>query len=88
MRSECRAFSEEDLDSAVCESFTSANMKLNEYLYRRVNPEDAVNACSEAAKCTAVPASPGALSAWRRPLRRTIPRIDAPLIVRAFFSSV
>lgn len=45
MRSECRAFSEEDLDSAVRESFTSANMKLNEYLYRyrRVDPEDAVS---------------------------------------------
>ena len=54
-------FSEEDLDSAVRESFTSANMKHNEYLYRRVDHEDAVSACSGAAKCTAVPASPCAL---------------------------
>jgi UDP-glucose 4-epimerase len=40
-----RFFPEEDLDEAVRAAFPSDNRKVNEYLHRRVDLEDAVNAC-------------------------------------------
>jgi UDP-glucose 4-epimerase len=45
-----RFFPEEDDDSAVRETFSDANAKLNEFLYRRVEIEDVVSAHLLAAK--------------------------------------
>ena len=39
-----RFFPEEDDDSAIASSYTDANAKANEYLYRRVDTEDVVSA--------------------------------------------
>jgi nucleoside-diphosphate-sugar epimerase len=45
-----RFFPEEDDDRAVREAYADDNIKANEYLYRRVDLEDAVSACLLAAK--------------------------------------
>ena len=45
-----RFFPEEDLDEAVRAAYPSDNMKVNEYLYRRVDLEDAAGACLLAAE--------------------------------------
>lgn len=83
-----RLFPEEDLDSAVRESFANDNMKANEYLYRRVDLEDAVSACLLAAKRAA------SLGFARYIISATTPftssdlaelRIDAPPVVRHHF---
>jgi UDP-glucose 4-epimerase len=39
-----RFFPEEDDDKAITETFPDANAKVNEYLYRRIDTEDVVNA--------------------------------------------
>jgi nucleoside-diphosphate-sugar epimerase len=45
-----RFFPEEDFDKEARDAYADDNMKVNEYLYRRVDLEDAVNACLLAAK--------------------------------------
>ena len=45
-----RFFQEEDFDRAVRAAYSNDNMKVNEFLYRRVDLEDAVSACLLAAK--------------------------------------
>jgi nucleoside-diphosphate-sugar epimerase len=80
-----RFFPEEDLDEAVRAAYPSDNMKVNEYLYRRVDLEDAAGACLLAAERAQVigfgryivsattPFTPGDLVELRR---------NAPLVVR------
>jgi nucleoside-diphosphate-sugar epimerase len=80
-----RFFPEEDLDEAVRAAYPSDNMKVNEYLYRRVDLEDAVGACLLAAErapdigfgryvvSATTPFTPGDLVELRR---------DAPSVVR------
>ena len=80
-----RFFPEEDLDEAVQTAYSSKNMKVNEYLYRRVDLEDAVCACLLAAErapaigfgryiiSATTPFTPSDLVELRR---------DAPLVVR------
>jgi UDP-glucose 4-epimerase len=45
-----RFFPEEDFDQQVQEAYPNDNMKVNEYLYRRIDLEDAVSACLLAAE--------------------------------------
>jgi nucleoside-diphosphate-sugar epimerase len=83
-----RFFHEEDFDSGVREAFSNDNMKVNEYLYRRVDLEDAVSACLLAAERAP------ALGFGRYIVSATTPfapedlpalRIDAPSVVRRHF---
>jgi UDP-glucose 4-epimerase len=83
-----RFFPEEDFDSAVREAFANDNMKVNEYLYRRVDLGDAASACLLAAEHAP------ALGFARYIVSATTPfgpsdltelRNDAPHVVRRYF---
>ena len=83
-----RIFLEEDFDIAVRTAFSNDNMKVNEFLYRRVDIEDAVGACLLAARRAP------AIGFGRYIISATTPftpsdladlRIDASLAVRRHF---
>src|SRR6516162_10482117 len=71
-----RFFLEEDDDSAVREAYADANIKVNEYLYRRVDLEDVVSAHLLAAE--RAPALGFRRSVRLRPLRPATSRTCGP----------
>src|SRR6516162_6616530 len=71
-----RFFPEEDDDSAVREAYADANIKVNEYLYRRVDLEDVVSAHLLAAE--RAPALGFRRSVRLRPLRPATSRTCGP----------
>ena len=82
-----RFFPEEDFDRAEREAYSNDNMKVNEFLYRRVDLEDAVSACLLAAKRAST------IGFGRYIVSATTPfapsdlqdlRVDAPLAVRRY----
>jgi UDP-glucose 4-epimerase len=81
-----RFFPEEDFDEAIRAAYSNDNRKVNEYLYRRVDLEDAVSACVIAAKrapsigfgryiiSATTPFEPGDLAELRRDARTVVQR--------------
>ena len=85
----CRFFPEVDDDPEISRQYDSLNLKVNEYLYRRLDLTDAVDAHILAAE--QVPARKGF---WRYVVSATSPfepqhllqlRTDAPAVVRGLF---
>jgi nucleoside-diphosphate-sugar epimerase len=80
-----RFFPEEDDDNAIREAYAGDNVKANEYLFRRVDLEDAVSAHVLAARCA------GTIGFGKYVISATTPfmhddmpdlRADAPFVVR------
>jgi UDP-glucose 4-epimerase len=82
-----RFFPEEDFDEAIRMAYSNDNRKVNEYLYRRVDLEDAVSACVIAAErapsvgfgryiiSATTPFRPGDLPELRRDARTVVRRL-------------
>jgi UDP-glucose 4-epimerase len=82
-----RFFQEEDFDRAVRAAYSNDNMKVNEFLYRRVDLEDAVSACLLTAKrASAIGFGRYIVSATTPFAPSDLPdlRVDAPLAVRRY----
>src|SRR5712692_10263203 len=80
-----RFFPEEDDDKGVREAYSDDNVKVNEYLYRRVDIEDVVSAHMLAAKqAPAIGFRKYIISATTPFLPADLPKLrgDAPLVVR------
>jgi UDP-glucose 4-epimerase len=74
-----RFFPEEDDDHAVREAYADANVKVNEYLYRRVDLEDVVSAHRSPPNVLPRWAFAVTLSARQHRLRPTISQPSAPM---------
>jgi UDP-glucose 4-epimerase len=83
-----RFFAEDDLDDAVRRAYSNENIKVNEFLYRRVDLADAVGACLSAADqapaigfgryivSATTPFAPGDLAELRRDAVRVVRRLN------------
>src|SRR5262245_41097101 len=82
-----KIFPEDDFDTAVSEAYSNDNMKVNEFLYRRVDLEDAVSACLLAAnRASAIGFGRYIVSATTPFAQSDLPdlRVNAPLAVQRY----